>query len=190
MPAPFRLILLLSLGVFAQTTFAQPGAGPMPVVVAPVVEREVASYRSFVANVNPNRQSTIGSAVDGRVVEFLVNAGQQVTAGQSLALLRTGTIEIEIAGAEAQVALAKAELAELENGFRPEEIELAEAKVEAAIAANRYAQAKLNRTERLFKSGAGVSENEYDEAVAAALGAAASLRGAESSLEMMRQGPR
>ncbi len=184
------LVFLLLLSILVDTTFAQPGRGPSPVVVAPVIAREVASYHEFIANVNPNRQSTIGSAVDGRVVEYLVNAGQQVDESQPLARLRTGTIEIEIAGAKAQLALAQAELDELENGSRPEEIDLAKATAEAADAAAQYAQAKLKRIERLFKTGAGVSQDEYDEAKSAALAATAAVRGAKSSLKMSEEGPR
>ena len=131
--------------VSVESVLAQPGRGPSPVVVAPVIEREVASFRSFIANVNPNRQSTIGSAVDGRVVEYLIKAGQRVEKDEPLAKLRTGTIEIEIAGAKAQLELVKAELLELKNGSRPEEIALDQAKAEAAVAADKYAQAKLQR---------------------------------------------
>ncbi len=190
MPPHFRLIFLFSLACLVDPVWAQPGRGPSPVVVAPVIERDVATYRSFIANVNPNRQSTVGSAVDGRVIEFLVKAGQRVEEGQPLAKLRTGTIEIEIAGAKAQLALAQAELDELKNGSRPEEIELAEATAEAAAAADQYAQTKMKRFERLFSSDAGLSQDEFEEAQAAAAAAAANARGARSSLKLTQDGPR
>ena len=106
-----------------------------------MIEREVASSQAFVANVNPHRRSVIGSAVDGRVEEFLVDAGQEVDVGQPLAQLRTKTIEIELAGAQAELQLRRAELAELRNGSRPAEIELAEAVAQAAAAASDYAKA-------------------------------------------------
>jgi hypothetical protein len=84
---------ILCIGIADGLAWAQGGPPAAPVVVAPVIEREVASFRSFVGNVNPNRQSMIGSAVDGRVVEYLIRAGQQVEEGQPLAKLRTGTID-------------------------------------------------------------------------------------------------
>lgn len=179
--------LLVSLAT-ATSGWAQ--GGPAPVVVAPVVEREVASEQSFVANVNPRRRTMIGSAVDGRVLEYLVNAGEAVDAGQALAQLRTRTIEIELAGAEAELELRQAELAELENGSRPEEIALAEASTAAARAAHEYAQSKLARAERLYQSSSGLSRDEYESVRAEALSAAAELNQAESNERLVREGPR
>jgi len=188
--ARFVLFCLLFSQVHAVPTFAQTGPGAAPVVVAAIIQRDVAEQTSFVANVNPNRRSIIGSAVDGRVIQFLVKAGQAVEEGEILAELRTGTIEIEVAGAKAELELRKAELRELKNGSRPEEIKLAEANAQAAVAANQYAQARLKRIERLFEANAGVSDDEYDEAQAAARAASARSSGLEHSLDMVRQGPR
>ncbi|WP_372725822.1 biotin/lipoyl-binding protein, partial [Novipirellula sp.] len=124
--------------------------GPASVVVTAVIEKDISAEQSFVANVKPWRESTIGSAVDGRVLEFMVNAGEAVAQGQSLAQLRTKTIEIEIAGAEAELALREAELAELKNGSRPDEIKLAEALRDVAKANHEYARSKMARAERLY----------------------------------------
>ncbi len=164
--------------------------GPATVVVAPVIKRNVAPKQMFVANVRPRRQSLIGSAVDGRVLEFLVDAGQAVTEGQSLAQLRTKTIEIELAGAEAELKLREAELAELKNGARPEEIELAEATARAAEAAKEYVQARLARAERLYKNSVGISQDEFEAASAASTTAIEKVSEANISLRLLRKGPR
>ena len=186
-PVAIGAALLTSLMVVT-TGWAQ--GGPSPVVVAPVIQREVASQQSFVANVNPHRRTTIGSAVDGRVLEYLVNAGAAVEEDQPLAQLRTTTIEIELAGAQAELELREAELAELKNGSRPEEIALAEAATEAARAAHEYAQAKLARARRLFETSAGLSRDEYESVRADALAAAAELDRAQSNERLVREGPR
>lgn len=140
------------------------------------------------------RQSTAAKhhwhAVDGRVADYLVNAGQAVEADQPLASLRTKTIEIEVAGAEAELELRRAELAELRNGSRPAEIELAEATTCAAEAANVYAKAKLARAERLFNSSAGLSQDELELTKSEAQTAIANASAANSSLELVREGPR
>ena len=188
--APILFAALLGWPLSTHVVWAQPGRGPAVVVVAPVIEREIASELSYVANVNPNRRSIIGSAVDGRVIEYLVRAGQAVDKDQPLAKLRTGTIEIELAGAQAQLDLVRAELKELQNGSRPEEIKLAEANAKAAVAANEYAQTKLQRVERIFKASAGVSDDEYDAARAAASAAAAQSDASRHSLQLVREGPR
>ncbi|GAA5509759.1 efflux RND transporter periplasmic adaptor subunit [Novipirellula caenicola] len=192
LPNPLLAISLTLLTSFLITSdrvlLAQ--GGPASVVVTAVVEKDISSEQSFVANVKPWRQSTIGSAVDGRVLEFLVDAGQAVTEGQPLAQLRTKTIEIEIAGAEAELALQQAELEELKNGSRPDEIKLAEALRDEAKAKLEYAQAKLARAKRLYTDTAGISVDEFESDQAAALVAAATLAQAESSYRLVVEGPR
>ncbi|WP_197169138.1 efflux RND transporter periplasmic adaptor subunit [Novipirellula galeiformis] len=176
------------LVAWSDALFAQ--GGPASVVVAAVMEEEVASQQAFVANVKPWRESTIGSAVDGRVLEYLVNAGDAVSEGQPLAQLRTATIGIEIAGAEAELALREAELAELKNGSRVEEIALAEALRDVAKANNEYAKAKLERAKRLFNEASGISVDEFESDQAAALVAAATMAQTESSYRLVVEGPR
>lgn len=164
--------------------------GPASVVVTAVVEKDISAEQSFVANVKPWRESTIGSAVDGRVLEFMVNAGEAVTQGQSLAQLRTKTIEIEIAGAEAELALREAELAELKNGSRPDEIKLAEALRDVAKANHEYARSKMARAERLYNESSGISVDEFESDRAAALVAEATMAQTESSYRLVVEGPR
>jgi multidrug efflux pump subunit AcrA (membrane-fusion protein) len=190
-PRQSLIALLVSLSLWqTSSAIGQGGPGPAPVVVAPVIEREVASSQAFVANVQPHRRSVIGSAVDGRVLEYLVDAGQAVKADQTLAQLRTKTIEIELAGAQAELELRRAELAELRNGSRPAEIELAEATMRAAEAASEYARAKLARAERLFNTSSSVSQDEFEAARSESLTAIARVSEAESSLQLVREGPR
>ncbi|MGI9470846.1 MAG: efflux RND transporter periplasmic adaptor subunit [Rubripirellula sp.] len=183
--------LSVTLGILSKDTYEALGqGGPATVVVAPVIERQVASSQSFVANVNPHRRSVIGSAVDGRVSEFLVDAGEAVEAKQPLAKLRTKTIEIELAGAQAELELRRAELAELRNGSRPAEIELAEATMRSAEAAGEYAQAKLARAKHLFAASSGLSKDEFESAETEALTAIAKVAEIRSTLELVREGPR
>ncbi|WP_160168272.1 efflux RND transporter periplasmic adaptor subunit [Novipirellula maiorica] len=164
--------------------------GPATVVVTAVIEKNISAEQSYVANVKPWRESTIGSAVDGRVLEFMVNAGEAVTKGQSLTQLRTKTIDIEIAGAEAELALREAELEELKNGSRPDEIKLAEALRDEAKAKLEYAQSKLARAQRLYKESAGISIDEFESDRAEALVAEATFAQNESSYRLVVEGPR
>lgn len=190
---PRRRLFLLTLAITSLVGGAGSACGqggPAPVVVAPVIERNVASSQGFVANVKPLRQSVVGSAVNGRVETYMVDAGQAVTVDQPLAQLRTKTIEIELAGAEAELELRRAELAELRNGSRPAEIELAEATAQAAEAGADYAKAKMARAERLFQSSSGFSQDEFEAAKSESLTAIAKLAEAKSSLQLVREGPR
>jgi len=179
-------------GVLAATLVgpAYGQGGPATVVVAPVAQRDVRSEQRFVATVRSGRRVVIGSAVDGRVLDFAVNAGDPVVAGQALAQLRIQTINIQIAAAEAELELRKAELAELENGSRPEEVELAKASLDVAQANRDYALAKLERAKRLYRNGSGFSQDEYEAAQAEGLVAQARVAEARNSYQLAVDGPR
>src|SRR5688500_8681683 len=76
---------------------AQPGGmPPANVVTAKAIEREITSGHTFVGTVMPKRISTVGSAVDGRVVDFKVNLGDRVKKADPLAQLLTKQLEIEL----------------------------------------------------------------------------------------------
>jgi RND family efflux transporter MFP subunit len=140
---------------------AEAGAqqGPALVSISEVIERDVAAAQSFVGTVMPLRTSAIGSAVDGRVLEYPVNEGDRVTKGQPLAQLLTETLQIELAAAEAELELRRQELAELENGSRPEEIEQAKSRMLAAKADLEYWEPRLERTRSLVARAASTDED-------------------------------
>ncbi len=77
----------------------------------------------------------ITSEVAGRVQALLVDEGQEVTAGQTLAKLDPALLEAQRDQAAAAVAVAQANLALLQAGSRPEDIAAAQAAVDQARAA-------------------------------------------------------
>ena len=162
---------------------------PKPVVVAQVTEDEVRLGQRVVGTVNPLRNSTIGSAIDGRVQDFFVNEGEAVQQGQPLAQLRTETLRIEKAAAEAELELARNRLLELKNGSRPEEIQEADANRRAAEAAVLNADRKLFRMEALAERSAA-SEIELDDAREQAKSARFTLEATEALLKRIKEGPR
>lgn len=163
--------------------------GPAPVVVAKALEQEVSAGETFVGTVRPLMRATIGSAVDGRVIEFPIGVGDRVAAGETLAQLLTDTISLEVAAAEAELQLRKDELAELKNGSRPEEIEQARARMEAAAATKEYLAAKRARMERL-REGNAASEDVLQESVSASVAADEAYLEAKAAWELAVQGPR
>lgn len=165
------------------------GMGPAPVVVAEAVQREVAEERSFLGTVMPLRTATVGSQVDGAVLEYLAREGEFVRRGQVLARLRTQTVEIQIAAARAELELRKRESEELEHGSRTQEVEMARARLAKAQSALDYAKTNLERVQRLFEPHT-VSEGEVDVARTAAEKAAQEMEEAKSSLAMAEEGPR
>jgi RND family efflux transporter MFP subunit len=191
-PIRFRLVVLAAALAVSPAPAQPPGMPPSPVAVAPVVERQVAAGQTFVGTVRPSRTSAVGSAVDGRVEEFLVNEGDRVTKGQPLAKLRTKTLELERDAAKAELDVRLHELAELEHGMRPEEIAHARAGVAAAEARAKYTEARFKRMKDLFAAGRGgaVSEEELQLVTHEHQQALQLVLQAKASYDMAVQGPR
>jgi HlyD family secretion protein len=181
------LILVLALG-FASALRAQPPASP--VVAAALIEENVMATQTFVGTVMPVRTATIGSAVDGRVIEFAVEEGDRVEANQPVAQLLTETIELEIAAAEAELDDRRQQLAELENGLRPEEVEQARARMSAAQARHEFLEARRERVAQVSRTQGAATEDELQETAAAALEAEELYREAVAAHELARQGAR
>ena len=191
MPHVRRMSFLAALAIVGSaSTPAAAQPGPAIVSIAPVVERKnVEAGHMFVGTVHPIRRSVVGSAVDGRVTDFPVNAGDKVAAKQPLAQLLTKQLEIQIAAAEADLRLKQEELRELKNGARPEELKEAKAKTAVAQALHDYMQQKMQRTKALFERNA-VSEDQMQDDVSKTLAAAQALVAAQAAEELIVAGPR
>jgi multidrug efflux pump subunit AcrA (membrane-fusion protein) len=166
------------------------------VVTSTIVERAVASSSSFIATVRPLRRAIVGSAVSGRVVEFLSSGdtdGQRVMRvreGQLLAQLKTDSMEIDLAAAKAEQRLLEQALTELTNGALPEEKAQASAQKLSARAKMRFARAKYERTKRLFTQSKTASREELDLALAEAVQAEQSFADASANYDLVLAGPR
>ncbi len=179
------ILILVAIAQFPPGAVAQGSS----VVVTEVVEREINVGHRVVGTVMPIQKSTVGTAVDGRVVEYLVNVGDRVHARQPLARLRTGTLEIELKAAQAELTLRTEELRELQNGSRPEEISEARARMLAAQAIRKNSKTRLNRLQQLFQRQA-VNETDLDDAREQSEAASQTLQALESSLQRIEAGPR
>lgn len=184
----FGLVILGLLGA-AVPAGAQSDQPAVPVAVAPVVRREVAADQNFIGTVMPLRTSTVGSAVEERVVEFPVNEGDYVAKGDVLARLRTRTLEIQLEAARAELEMRKQELAELENGTRPEEIEQGRARLGRARSLRDITQIRSRRALNLRQTGSASAE-ELEDALAEADQAEQAYQEARAALDLLIQGPR
>lgn len=90
------------------------------------------------------RTVALAPEVGGRVLEVLVEEGQDVRAGQPLVRLDGAWLQLQRAQAEAARRAAEANLRLLEAGARPEELRAAQARLEQAIAGLRLARARLD----------------------------------------------
>ena len=124
------LSLLIGFAAALPCSLALAQGGPPATVVAErVVEESLATGKAFVGTLMPQRRSVVGTAVDGRVVEFIAKEGTWVQKGDPLAKLLTNTIEIEIKSAEAELNLREKELEEMLTGSLDEEKAQSDAKV-------------------------------------------------------------
>ncbi len=183
-------ILIATAILFSFTPDPSFAQRPDPLIAAaPVVEREVAAAQTFVATVRPTRLVTIGSAASGRVFKYDLEEGDRVEEMQPIAELLTETISSEIKAAEAERKLRQSELEELINGTRPEELDQARARMQAAEARLEYATTHRDRVEQLFRQG-GSSVAERDEAVTLYTAAVNEFAEAKSAYDLAELGPR
>jgi HlyD family secretion protein len=179
--------ILSGVLVFAVTATAQPG--PTNVTVAEAIARDVSDGQVFVGSIIPAHTSAVGTAVDGRVLALPVEAGDFVTAGQTLAQLRTRTIEAQLASARAQRDLRRQELAELQRGARPEEIEQANARMLGNKARMDNAKRNFERIRRIHET-LSAADNELDDAHAIAIETEQNFLEAKAAYNQIVAGPR
>lgn len=162
---------------------------PAKVVVGQIVRERLETGQTFAGTVVPLRRSVVGSPLSDRVVDLVVNEGDLVRRGDPLARLRTKQLEIQLAAEQAELELRRQELAELENGSRPEEIQQAEAQMLAAKALMEFTQSRLRRTKTLFERNA-TSEDDLQEVGSTAEAAAQRYLEAKAHHELIVAGPR
>lgn len=162
------LVGLLSLGKHDFCHAQKPNAGPAPVLAATIQTQTVTSQQTFVGTITPIRSAVIGSAVDGRVQEVMVEEGDLVSPpdGQTYPLvqLQTGTIQIEIDAAQVELKIRQAALEQLKIGI-PLEVDEAAANVSAAQSRVKFAKSELERSQRLYQNGGGLSASEMEQAL-------------------------
>ena len=163
-----------------------PAQPPAKVFVEEVRVDTLNEPRTMVGTVHPLRKSLVGSAVAGRVEDYLINDGDFVQKGQPIAKLRTGIIQAEVNAAEAELRAGKAALAELEKSFQ-DEVEQGRAKLKLAESNRDYRRAKRDRALAL---GAAVSKEARDEDFALAEQAEASVLEAAAAVRLLEGGAR
>jgi len=119
----------------------------------------------------------VGSEIAGKLKQVLVEEGEQVTKGQTIAVLENSDFEAQIWAAktnietlrrqketaEARVLQAKAERTRIFNGARPEERREARQSYEQTLPNVEQAKREVLRRGKLYESG-DVSREEYERA--------------------------
>lgn len=127
----------------------------------------------------------IGAPEAGWVERVAVRRGDRVEAGDPLFALESAREQAAVAAAEARLAQARASLADLRTGKRPEEVAQLEARLEEARAALAYAEIELARQERLSARDVA-AEARLDQARAAAEEARARVAAVQAEIATAR----
>lgn len=114
------------------TAKAAPAAPPLDVAVVEAKKETVRSNVTSSGAVEAVDQVAVSAKVSGRVTKLDAEIGQKVKAGQVIAELERGTIEAQVAQAEAGLTTAQVRLGTLERGPRAEDVAIAAAQRTAA----------------------------------------------------------
>jgi len=127
----------------------------------------------------------VSAEASGLVVERPVTAGDTVTEGALLARLDDADQKEAVAGAQARVAQAKAQLANLQSGKRAEEISVIAAQLQEALSALNLAEENYQRQSALQARGI-VPQSTVDDAKAKRDANKASSEAIERQLEVAK----
>ncbi len=138
------------------------------------------------------RQVALAFNNSERIAAVLVQEGDRVHKGQTLARLDTSRLQPLVAQAEAQVAAQRQVVLRLHNGSRPEEIDEARASVASAKADADNARRQSQRLKELSEKsqGGAVSQQDVDNARTALDMAEAKLALNQEGLKLAVAGPR
>jgi HlyD family secretion protein len=125
----------------------------------------------------------------GRVVQRFVDEGDRVTAGQVIARLESDDLAREVAARRAERDAQMAVLAELEAGYRKEDIAQAQAALDRVRAEETRLRDDFSRQKNLYEREV-IPRQAFDASRAAFDAAQAAAREAEQRLKLLRAGPR
>lgn len=154
-----------------------------------VVRRRPASDALAASGAVEATDAALGFQLAGRIASIRPREGDRVKAGDTLATLDSPELVARRAQAQAQVAAARATLAELRAGARSEEIAQAREAARAADERLADAQRDADRMQQLAKNGT-VSRQSYDKAKLARDVAESQRNQARQQLQLMESGPR
>ena len=169
----------------SQTPEAPLTVGTVPAELVEGYERE----RIYTGVLVAQRRSALSFERAGKLIELVADEGDVVQQGQTLAQLDQRRIRASHDRASAELAQARAVLAELIEGPRKETIAAARAEVRNLTAQREIAQRNLDRRRELVDTRA-ISQEEFDEALFLTEAATARAEAAQKQLDELVAGTR
>lgn len=127
----------------------------------------------------------LSSSQSGTLTQLAVQRGQTVAANAPAFALEAVNETAALQQAQHQLAAAQAQLADLQTGKRPPEVNVAKAQLAQATAQARKAAEQLARDERQYQAG-GIAKQQLDDSRAAAQTSAAQVRELRSQVDVAR----
>lgn len=127
----------------------------------------------------------VAPVATARIAEVPVRRGQRVPAGETLVQMERRDAAIALAEADAALARAQSQLADLKEGRREAEIRVIEASLASARAQEAEAQTEASRLRQLLERGA-VAQAQIDEAETRLDVARARVAEIEANLDVAR----
>ncbi|HLO88956.1 MAG TPA: efflux RND transporter periplasmic adaptor subunit, partial [Nostocaceae cyanobacterium] len=184
-------------------------------LTVPVEAKSITVKITATGKVQPVQSVNISPKSPGILADLYVEQGDTVEQGQIIARMDNSEIKMRILQYQANLAQAKAQLAEAEAGSRPEEIaqararlrqaeaqldivkagnrsqeiEQAQAQVDSARAQVELTQARVRRYQGLAKEGA-IAKDSLDQYISEDRRARASLEEAQRRLSLLKSGNR
>ncbi|MDE5595132.1 MAG: biotin/lipoyl-binding protein, partial [Muribaculaceae bacterium] len=129
----------------------------------------------------------ISGKLPGRVVEFFVEEGDTVHAGDTLVHIHSSVVDAQLTQAEAMQEVAEAQNRKVDAGTRSQIVKAAYDLLQQANAAVTITEKTYRRMENLYNEGV-MSEQKRDEAKAAYDAAVAAKGAAESQYSLAKAG--
>ena len=178
-------------------------------LTVPVREQDLNLEIDASGRIEPIKSVNVSPKEPGRLVELLVEQGDRVSAGQTLAVMenaelatrtseaqaqlrqersnlaeREATINAEIAQAEARLRQLEAKLNQAQSRI-PRDIEQTKAQINAAESRLRLVQERVRRNEYLLQEGA-ITQDAFDEVSDNAQNARSSINELEQRLKQLQ----
>ena len=135
------------------------------------------------------REIDLAFQVSGRIDNLAVDEGYAVRTGQLVASLNSRDYELALQNAQAQADAARAALAALQAGTRPQEIRVAEAQLVSAKADLNFARSEVRRVSELVPKNLATHQ-QLDQVRMQLDVAQAKVDQQAQTLALLREGPR
>ncbi|MDR3666205.1 MAG: efflux RND transporter periplasmic adaptor subunit [Ignavibacteriaceae bacterium] len=106
----------------------------------------------------------LSSKTNGEIIELRKDEGDRVKQGDTVLIIDTETLRLQLKQQEAGAAMSRAQLDLLINGARKEDISLAESSLKEAQVNYDQAKSDMDRLQKLYQTQT-ITKKQYDDAV-------------------------